>query len=193
MGAEIATRAGVIVERSAAFAKGLTRRLGRSDLRLLYAVNQGLKRRWLDRCMSVLTHAGSPSSSLLVCAALLLLGRGFALPGLQALAALASSHIAVQGCKFAFKRKRPYLVFSDVWTVANPLRDPSFPSGHTAAVFAVTVSLASSFPALGVPLLALASAVGFSRTYLGLHYPSDVLMGALFGGGAAHLSRLFFT
>ncbi len=74
-----------------------------------------------------------------------------------------------------------------------PLRDPqidplvavpgtaSFPSGHAASSFACALVLASSTPLRAVPLLVLAVGIAFSRVYVGVHYPLDVLAGATLG------------
>ena len=63
----------------------------------------------------------------------------------------------------------------------------SFPSGHAASAFAFATAAGSEVPALAAPLGALAATVAFSRVYLGVHYPADVLVGAALGtaGGLA--------
>jgi membrane-associated phospholipid phosphatase len=57
----------------------------------------------------------------------------------------------------------------------------SFPSGHSASAFAFAEAVGSTAPVLSVPLRVLASAVGYSRVHTGVHYPGDVLVGALVG------------
>ena len=71
-----------------------------------------------------------------------------------------------------------------------PLKDHSFPSGHTTAIFSVLTPFVFHLPSLALPLLALGSLVALSRIYLGHHYPSDVLVGVLLGGGSGILSTL---
>jgi undecaprenyl-diphosphatase len=61
----------------------------------------------------------------------------------------------------------------------------SFPSGHTASAVAFAAAVGPAFPALTVPLGLLACAVGYSRIHTGVHYPGDVVAGAVLGTGAA--------
>jgi undecaprenyl-diphosphatase len=94
-----------------------------------------------------------------------------------ALAALVVSHVMVQLVKRLIGRGRPSLVGSPA---AIPYPDRfSFPSGHATASFAVALAYATAFPRWSGPLLLLALLVGFSRIRLGVHYPSDVLVGQL--------------
>jgi undecaprenyl-diphosphatase len=59
--------------------------------------------------------------------------------------------------------------------------DYSFPSGHTTAAFCIAVMIALTIPHLSVIAISIAIAVGISRMYLGVHFPSDVLVGMLLG------------
>jgi len=61
--------------------------------------------------------------------------------------------------------------------------DPSMPSGHAMNAFAGAVLLGAVVPRARGPLLGLAALIGLSRVYLGVHFPSDVLAGALLGSG----------
>ena len=100
---------------------------------------------------------------------------------------LAISHFPVHLIKKHYPRHRPYLSIPETKMLVLPLKDHSFPSGHTTAVFSVLTPFMLHVPSLFIPLLVLASLVGLSRIYLGHHYPTDVLVGAFLGGGSGVL------
>jgi undecaprenyl-diphosphatase len=108
-------------------------------------------------------------------------------------AALALSHIPVQLVKKLFPRKRPYLQIETTKILPNPLKDHSFPSGHTTAVFSVIVPFLLQTPSLAAVLIPLGLSVGISRIYLGLHYPSDVIAGGILGGSFGSLCFYFLS
>jgi undecaprenyl-diphosphatase len=90
-------------------------------------------------------------------------------------------HIAIGGSvKYIIDRPRPFEVFPDAFALYNPA-DPSFPSGHTEGTFAAAAVLGLRSKKLLAPLSLLAVFVGFSRLYIGVHFPLDVISGAVFG------------
>ena len=151
-------------------------------------VHLRLARRWLDRFMRAVTHLGGVMANAGLGLGLVAYPGELRRVGLSALAALGVSHALVQLLKRQVERRRPYMVLADSRFIVTPLSDYSFPSGHTTASFATATVLAAQWPSLTVPLLLVAAAVGISRTYLGHHYPSDVLAGALIGVLCAYLS-----
>ncbi|MFC4769039.1 phosphatase PAP2 family protein [Effusibacillus consociatus] len=100
-----------------------------------------------------------------------------------AAAALAGSFLLVQWIKRMVKRFRPYLVMAEIKLLGTPLKDHSFPSGHTTSIFSIVTAFVITFPTLAVWCYALATLVAVSRIYLGFHYPTDVLAGIIIGVG----------
>ncbi len=93
--------------------------------------------------------------------------------------------LAYRVLKRKLVRERPYVGLVGIDCAMPPLDRYSFPSGHTLHAVAFTTVAVSAFPALAMLLVPFATLVAASRVILGLHYPSDVLAGAVLGYGLA--------
>jgi membrane-associated phospholipid phosphatase len=146
----------------------------------------------LDRAMSRLSRAADYSRLSLASAGVLGLtgrdGRRAAAMGLASLAVTAA--VANVAVKPLGRRPRPDRVAQAV-PLARQVRMPtsrSFPSGHSAGAFAFATGVGHVMPAAAAPLRGLAALVAYSRVHTGVHYPGDVLAGALMGSALAQLT-----
>jgi undecaprenyl-diphosphatase len=90
--------------------------------------------------------------------------------------------------KNTLKRNRPEAAIINFHSIITPSDKFSFPSGHTSAAFMVATVLGYFFPPLMIPLYGWATLVGCSRIVLGVHFPTDILVGVLLGISAALFS-----
>lgn len=161
------------------------------DIRILRHINVNRNER-LDGAFTTITNSVAPIS---IAAPILVFGTGLIekdktiqQKGLMMGASFLTATIISTGMKHAINRTRPFVTYPDIQKVASG-GSPSFPSGHTSDAFATATSLSLAFPKWYViaPSYVYASAVGYSRMHLGVHYPSDVLAGAIIGAGSAYL------
>ncbi len=93
---------------------------------------------------------------------------------------------AIYGLKFLVQRQRPFLFLemaSKLSKGPGEILDPSFPSAHAAFSFTMAALLSHWFPRYRIIFFIVAGFIGWTRIYLGLHYPTDVIGGALLGYG----------
>ncbi|WP_372368087.1 phosphatase PAP2 family protein [Candidatus Uabimicrobium sp. HlEnr_7] len=93
--------------------------------------------------------------------------------------------------KSLVKRLRPFEKITTIKFLVAPPDRFSFPSGHTASAFLVWSILSHLFPIFLIPGFLWASAIGFSRVYLGVHYPSDICVGIILGLFCAQIGLSF--
>jgi len=147
----------------------------------------------LDRAMSRVSRAADYSLLSIASAGVIAAtggsaGRRAAAMGLASLGTAAALFNLV--VKPLSRRSRPDRIAENV-PIARHVRMPtstSFPSGHTATAFAFATGVARVLPPVGIPLHALATLVGYSRVHTGVHYPGDVVAGAVSGTVVAQLT-----
>lgn len=138
--------------------------------------------RWLDRFMWGFTQIGNGVVGLILGA--LLYFSGLRLLALQLLAGILTLWLIVEVVKALVERRRPYLHLSDTRIIGWRERGLSFPSGHTAQTFFMATLLVEFLhlsAILSTMVYGAAILVGFTRIYVGAHYPRDVAAGAMLG------------
>jgi undecaprenyl-diphosphatase len=169
------------------------------DRAVFLFVQDHLRRSWLDPFFLHLTLLGDAAIILTLLLWLALVVRRAFLS--EVLVTLMITAVAVASFKHLFHHRRPPALVEGLKVLGPHLKNFSFPSGHTTTVVAIAWVLAARFPKATIPLLTVAALVAFSRIYNGVHFPVDVVGGALLGSavglamGAAHpvLERLRIT
>ena len=161
------------------------------ELALLDWIQAHLRSGPLDVLMTALSRLADHGDIWILLAALLLLSVKRRKQGITVSCALVLDLLA---CNTVLKpligRGRPFLLRPDLILLVSPPGDASFPSGHTAASFAAAFALraAGAEKRLWIPAVILAAGIAFSRLYLYVHWPSDVLGGILLGAVLGHLA-----
>jgi membrane-associated phospholipid phosphatase len=162
------------------------------DIDLLKHINLD-RNRSLDGTFRFVTNSAFPVSfgtPLIMC------GKGLIkhdsllfMNSLYVASSVAATVIITSIAKYSIKRSRPFETYPFI-EKESAGGSPSFPSGHTSEAFALATSVSLTYPKWYIiaPSFLWAGAVGYSRMDLGVHYPSDVLAGAILGAGCAWLT-----
>jgi membrane-associated phospholipid phosphatase len=161
------------------------------DIRILKEINLN-RNTSLDATFRGFTNSATP---IAYCVPVLLLGYGFmkkdSITKQKAFyigSTIVLSEVISTVLKYSIDRQRPFTTYPFIEKMAGG-GSPSFPSGHTSDAFALATSVSIAYPKwyVIVPSYMWAGAVSYSRMDLGVHYPSDVLAGAIIGAGSAYL------
>jgi membrane-associated phospholipid phosphatase len=161
------------------------------DIAMLRAINNG-RNEQLDPSFRFVTNSAAP---LAIGVPVILFSTGLIKKdtlginkALYVGASVLSAAVITNILKYTIDRPRPFETYPDI-EKATHAGSPSFPSGHTSDAFSLATSLSIAYPKwyVIVPSYAWAMTVAYSRMHLGVHYPSDVLAGALVGAGSAYL------
>jgi len=169
----------------------LIKQIERADIFLFRKIFDLHGRRFLDRLMAFASHIGNGYLYPIVGVFVTVLD--FATTKRLVPVAITSFAIelSIYGViKLRFKRTRPCDLIEGVRNLTNIQDRFSFPSGHSAAAFLMATVLHFFYPQWAIAFYLIAAAIAVSRIYNGLHFPSDVLVGALLGFISAKLSIL---
>ena len=162
------------------------------ELKWMEWANRWWSSPFLDQVIPWFTHLGSHITAVVfILVSWILTGRRRVFGRLALLYGIQSA--ILYGLKFLTRRQRP-LVFLDMTSRLSKgpgeILDPGFPSGHALYAFMMATLLSSWFPRFRFIFSGAAGFIGWTRLYLGLHYPTDVMVGALLGYG---VTRLFLS
>lgn len=160
------------------------------ELPILYWIREHLTCPFLDWLMPPLSALSAHGEIWILLALILLCFKKTRRAGLtMGVTLLLGYLIGNLALKNLVGRVRPYELAPEIPLLVERLRDFAFPSGHTLASVGAATALTLRYRRWGIPALVLAGAIGFSRLYLFVHYPTDVLASILLGVALAFLSR----
>ena len=171
---------------------GLSSFAQNADINLLKPINKNetnFKNKYLELNASSVTAVSIAAPAGMAIAGFILHDKKLKQDALYTGAAFIASSIVTRATKAIAKRQRPFEKYSFIVKRDDVSGGLSFPSGHTSAAFCTATSLSLRYRKWYViaPAYIFAASVGWARMYQGVHYPSDVLAGALVGACSAWL------
>ena len=163
----------------------------RTDESLLLKIQRHRRGGVMDLIMKIFTSLGNGGAIWIAASVLMLFRERTYTAGMcSGIALIFSVVITNLMLKPFFARPRPYVTMDDYIPLLTSNDRNSFPSGHTCGAFSAGIAWAVMLPNPWLRLAAVAQAVvmGYSRLYVGVHYPSDVLSGAVIGCVCAALA-----
>lgn len=162
------------------------------DINLLKHINLD-RNRSLDGTFRLITNSASPVSlgtPVIMCGIGIIKHDSLLFrSSLNVAASVAFTVVLTNIAKYSINRNRPYVSYPFIEKLSAG-GSPSFPSGHTSEAFALATSVSLTCPRwyIVAPTFLWAGLVGYSRMDLGVHYPSDVIAGAVLGAGCAWIT-----
>ena len=153
-----------------------------SVIEKIYRFQHNLNSELFNRIMIFFTNLGDHGTIWIVTALILLLNKKYRKTGVLAFVSLAICSLAVNSIlKPLIQRPRPFTEIADIILLIKTPKDYSFPSGHTAASFVMIFVFFRHIKKYFIPVLITGILIAFSRMYLTVHFPSDILVGLIIG------------
>lgn len=163
------------------------------DFSILYFIQENWRTDWLDLICAFLSRAFELGVPWLVLGAVLFCFKKTRVAGAILVCAVVLTFFFNElAIKNAINRERPCTIDPTIELIVKKPTSYSFPSGHTASCFAAAGTLLFTYKRLGIPLIIFSAFMGFSRMYLFVHFPTDVLAGAALGLLMAWVTVLVF-
>jgi undecaprenyl-diphosphatase len=159
------------------------------DTRVCLSLNRINHRRFIQLFFGTVSRLGDGMIWYGLMIAMAMFGKW--IPAIHMFAAGVAGVLLYKALKGVTSRPRPCTIRADILRTTEPLDQFSFPSGHTLHAVSFTLIAIAYFPVLAWVLIPFAFLVAMSRVILGLHYPSDVAVGALLGYGVSGALLMF--
>lgn len=161
------------------------------EIYILDFIQNNIRNPVLDPILIFITYLGNKGAIWIIISLLLIISKKYRTYGFITLISLILSFLI---CNFTLKplisRQRPYTIYEDMLLLISTPKDFSFPSGHTMSSFAATITIFYCNRRFGFFALVLAVLISFSRMYLYVHYPSDILISIPLGILTGYISIL---
>lgn len=152
------------------------------DNEILVFIKNNLQNELFDKIMPYITSLGNKGLLFIIITFFLIFNKKTRKVGITLFTALILCVLVGNILlKPAIARQRPFDVFFDIELLINKPKDFSFPSGHTMAAFACAQVIYQNNKKMGIIMFFVAFIIAYSRLYLFVHYPSDVLAGIILG------------
>lgn len=156
--------------------------INKFDLSILNFIHDNFQNYFFDKIMPPITSLGEYSLFWLILGFVLIISKKYRKVGILTVLTILLT-IIIDGAiiKNIVQRPRPFLQVTTINMLITKPLDYSFPSVHTAAAVAACLVLFKTIKKYSIPFIFLAILIAFSRLYLFVHYPSDVLGGVILG------------
>lgn len=152
------------------------------DDRILNFIQENLRNPIMDKIIPIITSLGNGGLVWIIIAIIFIITKKYRKYGLIMLITLIICELVGDiAIKHLVGRERPFNVTKAIELLIKPPTGYSFPSGHTMSSFAAATIISKMNKKFGIAAFILAALIGFSRMYLYVHYPSDVLVGCILG------------